>query len=216
MIDLHSHTFFSDGVLIPSELAYRALAAGYKVLCLSDHVDFSNLDLTIPRIVKVSKILTREYKIKVIPGAELTYVPPRLISQAFKMAKNLGAEIVLVHGETTVEPVPKGTNRAAIEAKVDILAHPGNISKDDVKLARTNKVCLEITTRKGHNKTNKHVGSLAHIYGAKLVFNTDTHMPDDLMNETLIKHTLAAAHLTAKDFKIMQENAYNLVSGKER
>ncbi len=215
MIDLHTHTFFSDGVLIPSELVYRALAAGYRVICLSDHVDFSNLDMTIPRIVKVSKILTREYKIKVIPGAELTYVPPRLISQALRMAKNLGAEIVLVHGETVVEPVPKGTNRAAIEAQVDILAHPGNISKDDVKLARSNKVHLEITTRRGHNKTNKHVASLAHIYGTKLVFNTDTHEPDNLMNETLIKNTLTAAHLTAKDFKRMQENAYNLIKLKE-
>lgn len=215
MIDLHSHTFFSDGALIPSELVCRALAAGYKTICISDHIDFSNIDITIPRMVKVSKILTREYKIKVIPGAELTYVPPRLIAQAFRMAKNLGAEIVLVHGETTVEPVPKGTNRAAIEAKVDILAHPGNISKDDVKLARANKVYLEITTRRGHNKTNKHVASLAHIYGAKLVFNTDTHMPDDLMNETLIKNTLTAAHLTAKDFKTMQENAYNLVKQRE-
>ncbi|MDD5260100.1 MAG: histidinol phosphate phosphatase domain-containing protein [bacterium] len=215
MIDLHSHTFFSDGVLIPSELVCRAAAAGYKTICLSDHVDFSNIDITIPRMVKVSKILTREYKIKVIAGAELTYVPPRMIAQAFRMAKNLGAEIVLVHGETTVEPVPKGTNRAAIEAKVDILAHPGNISKDDVKLARANKVHLEITTRRGHNKTNKHVARLAHIYGAKLVFNTDTHTPEDLMNETLVKSTLAAAHLTAKDFKTMQENAYNLVRMKE-
>lgn len=215
MIDLHTHTFFSDGVLIPSELAYRALAAGYRTICLSDHVDFSNMDMTIPGIVKVSKILTREYKIKVIPGAELTYVPPRLIAQAFRMAKNLGAGIILVHGETVVEPVPKGTNRAAIEARVDILAHPGNITKDDVKLARSNKVHLEITTRRGHNKTNKHVASLAHIYGAKLVFNTDTHEPDNLMNEALIKNTLTAAHLTSKDFKTMQENAYNLVAGKD-
>jgi len=215
MIDLHTHTFFSDGVLIPSELVYRALDAGYKTICLSDHVDFSNLDILISRIVKVSKILTREYKIKVIPGAELTYVPPRLISHALRMARNLGAEIVLVHGETVVEPVPKGTNRAAIEAKVDILAHPGNISKDDVKLARANKVHLEITTRKGHNITNKYVASLARIYGAKLVINTDTHTPDDLMNETLIKNTLTAAHLTSKDFKTMQKNAYNLVNLKE-
>lgn len=215
MIDLHTHTFFSDGVLIPSELVCRAAAAGYKTICLSDHIDFSNIDLIIPRIVKVSKILTREYKINVIPGAELTYVPPRLIAQAFRMAKKLGAEIVLVHGETTVEPVPKGTNRAAIEAKVAILAHPGNISENDVKLARANKVCLEITTRRGHNKTNKQVASLAHIYGAKLVFDTDTHAPDDLMNENIIKSTLTAAHLTAKDFKKMQENAYNLVRMKE-
>jgi histidinol phosphatase-like PHP family hydrolase len=215
MIDLHTHTFFSDGVLIPSELVCRALAAGYKTICISDHVDFSNMDITIPRIAKVAKILTREYKIKVLPGAELTYIPPRLMPQALRMARSLGAQIVLVHGETVVEPVPKGTNRAAIEAKVDILAHPGMITKDEVKLARANNVRLEITTRRGHNKTNKHVASLAHIYGAKLVFNTDTHEPDDLMTEASIKKTLKLAHLTQKDFKDMQENANNLVAGKD-
>ncbi len=215
MIDLHTHTFFSDGVLIPSELVCRALAQGYKTICISDHVDFSNMDITIPRLAKVAKILTREYKIKVIPGAELTYIPPRLMPQALRLARSLGAQIVLVHGETVVEPVPKGTNRAAIEAKVDILAHPGMITKDEVKLARANKVHLEITTRRGHNKTNKHVASLAHIYGAKLVFNTDTHEPEDLMTEASIKKILDLAHLTQKDFNDMQENANNLVAGKD-
>lgn len=215
MIDLHTHTLFSDGALIASELVYRALEKGYKALCISDHIDFSNMDIVIPRVVKVSKILSREYKIKVIPGAELTYVPPRLIPQAAKMSKNLGAQLILVHGETVVETVPKGTNRAAIEARVDILAHPGMITKDECKLARANKVFLEITTRRGHNKTNKHVAHLSQIYGTQLVFNTDTHEPEDLMNESHIKNTLTAAHLTHKDFKRMQENAQHLIKVKE-
>lgn len=215
MIDLHTHTFFSDGVLIPSELVYRAQTQGYKTICISDHVDFSNMDFIIPRIVKVSKSLAREYEIRVIPGAELTYIPPRLIDQAVSLVKKLGAKIVLVHGETVVEPVPKGTNRAAIEAKADILAHPGMISKDEVKLARVNKVYLELTTRPGHSKTNKHVANLAHIYGAKLVFNSDSHEPEDLMNESLIKNILTQAHLSLKDFKIMQGNADNLLKVKE-
>lgn len=215
MIDLHTHTFFSDGVLIPSELVCRAMEKGYKIICLSDHVDFSNMDLVIPRIAKVSKILSREYKIKVIPGAELTYVPPKLIPQAVKMARNLGSQLILVHGETMVEPVPKGTNRTAIEAKVDILAHPGMITKDEVKLARTHKVMLEITTRRGHCKTNKHVANLSQIYGAQLVFNTDTHEPKDLMHDTFIKNILTAAHLAQKDFHKMQENALNLIKLKE-
>ena len=37
-------------------------------------------------------------------------------------ARALGAKVVIVHGETIVEPVPRGTNLAAIEAGVDILA----------------------------------------------------------------------------------------------
>ena len=37
MIDLHTHTFFSDGVLIPSELFQRARAKGYHTIAVTDH-----------------------------------------------------------------------------------------------------------------------------------------------------------------------------------
>ena len=43
MIDLHTHTFHSDGALVPSELAARAFAKGYKGLAITDHADFSNI-----------------------------------------------------------------------------------------------------------------------------------------------------------------------------
>ena len=43
MIDLHTHTFFSDGGLLPSELARRARIAGYQALAFTDHADVSNI-----------------------------------------------------------------------------------------------------------------------------------------------------------------------------
>jgi len=45
MIDLHTHTTFSDGELIPAELARRAAKAGYRAMAMTDHADFSNLEL---------------------------------------------------------------------------------------------------------------------------------------------------------------------------
>ena len=60
MIDLHTHTLFSDGELIPSELARRAVVKGYTALAMTDHGDLSNLDLIIPRLLRVSVSLTRE------------------------------------------------------------------------------------------------------------------------------------------------------------
>jgi len=86
--------------------------------------------------------------------------------------------------------VPEGTNLAAIQARVDILAHPGYITETEAKLAKRNRVCLEITTRRGHNITNPHVASLAKQFGANMVLNTDTHCPDDMMTKMLIKKTL--------------------------
>ncbi len=48
MIDLHTHSIFSDGELIPAELIRRAVAHGYSALAITDHVDQSNIDLVIP------------------------------------------------------------------------------------------------------------------------------------------------------------------------
>ena len=66
----------------------------------------------------------------------------------------------MVHGETPVEPVPAGTNHAAINAGVDLLAHPGIIAEEDVKLAAAKGVALEITARKGHSLGNGRVAAL--------------------------------------------------------
>jgi putative hydrolase len=211
MIDLHTHSFFSDGSLIPSELVFRAKNKGYEAIAITDHIDMSNLDFVIPRIAKLSSILTSQYKIEVIPGAELTYVPPALISRVAEKCKKLGAKIILVHGETTVEPVPSGTNRAALSSKVDILSHPGKINGEDVKLAKENGILLEITSRKGHSLTNQYVGNLARKTGAKLIFNTDAHEPEDLINDQEALEVVKRAGMTKEDLDLMFENARLLI-----
>jgi histidinol phosphatase-like PHP family hydrolase len=151
IIDLHTHSLFSDGELLPAELIRRAEATGYKAIAITDHVDPSNIDFVIPRIVNVIKKIKNQISIEAIPGAEITHVPPHIIPEIVKEARHLGAKIVVVHGETIVEPVTPGTNRAAIEANADILAHPGIISTEDLLLAKEKGVTLEITSRKGHS-----------------------------------------------------------------
>ena len=212
MIDLHTHSFFSDGSLIPSELVFRAKNKGYEAIAITDHVDMSNLNFVIPHIVKVSSILTIEYKIEVIPGAELTYVPPNLISRVAEECRELGAKIILVHGETTAEPVPAGTNRAALEGIIDILSHPGKISSEEVDRAKEKNVLLEITSRKAHSSTNQHVGSLAKKRGARLIFNTDTHEPGDLLTDEQALEVVIEAGMAKADLNLMLENARSLIS----
>lgn len=214
MIDLHTHTLFSDGVLLPSELVYRAKFKGYKAIALTDHVDYSNYEFNIPKIVEVAKVLQENYDIKVLPGVEITYVPPKLIADIVEKCKKLGAKIIVVHGETVAETVPPETNHYALQAGIDILAHPGHITKEDVLLAKENDVCLEITTRKGHNVTNKEVATLAVQYGTKLVLNTDSHTPDDLMDLVKIEKTLFDAGLDLKYFETMQKNSHNIIDKK--
>ncbi|MFA5145992.1 MAG: histidinol phosphate phosphatase domain-containing protein [Candidatus Omnitrophota bacterium] len=183
MIDLHTHTLFSDGELLPSELVRRAEAVGYEAIAITDHVDLSNIDFVLPRIVKTCKVLNRYWDIISIPGVEITHAPLEEIRPLVKFARKAGAKIVIVHGETISEPVLPGTNRRAIEAGCDILAHPGLISKEDMALAAKRGVYLELTTRKSHRLPDKRLFRMAGSVGAKLVLNTDSHSPEDLISD---------------------------------
>ena len=131
----------------------------------------------------------------------LTHVAPVLVKRLAAKARKLGAKIVVFHGETIVEPVEPGSNRAAILAGVDILAHPGKISQEDAALAARRGVYLEITARQGHNFTNQHVAKAARNAGAKLVFNTDTHVPNNLADDREREHILRAAGLRTDEVR---------------
>ncbi|MBA3031415.1 MAG: histidinol phosphate phosphatase domain-containing protein [Proteobacteria bacterium] len=214
MIDLHTHTLFSDGELVPSELVRRAEVMGLTAIGLTDHGDSSNIDWIIPRVVAVAEELNRVMGITVVPGIEITHVPPVLIPEIARRARSLGAKIIVVHGETISEPVAPGTNASALVSDIDILAHPGLITREEALLAREKGILLEITARKGHSLTNGHVAALARETGAGLLINTDTHAPSDLINEKTARKIVCGAGLTEEDFSTMQKNAWQLVQAK--
>jgi len=211
MIDLHTHSFFSDGELVPSELIRRAIVIGYKGIAITDHVDSSNIDLVVPRIVNAIKKIKPYISIDAIPGAEITHVPPQLIPELVKEARHLGAKIVVVHGETIVEPVTPGTNRAAIEANADILAHPGLISEEDLLLAKEKGVTLEITARKGHSLANGYVAKEAIRFGIPLCINTDAHSPSDLITRDMARTILLASGIEQNRIESIFDHAKALI-----
>ncbi len=180
--DFHTHTLLSDGNLSPIELIRRALVNNYHTIALTDHASLGELSRIIQETAEVCTLARSYWDILAIPGIELTHVPPQAIAETAKRAKELGAWIVVVHGETLVEPVEKGTNLAALHSPhVDILAHPGLLSAEEAQLASTNGIFLEISARKGHCLTNGYVASLAQQVGAKLLLNSDTHNEQDLL-----------------------------------
>lgn len=210
MYDFHSHTTFSDGELIPSELIRRMAVAGYTEMAITDHADFSNYEELIEAQKKVKKS-AEIYGIRLYTGIEITHVPPSQIDELARKAKTLGAEIVLVHGETVVEPVAPGTNHAAVTSPaVDILAHPGLITEEDAKLAAENRVFLEITSRPGHNTTNGHVVAMGRKVGAKFVLESDIHSPEDIIDEEMRYAVARGAGLSDEEAKIVL--AGNLIS----
>lgn len=211
MIDLHTHSIFSDGELIPSELVRRAIVHGYTAIAITDHADYSNIGLLLEG-AKKARYLEEEWDIQVLAGVELTHVPPRKIAPLARKAKELGAELVVVHGETIAEPVAPGTNAAAAACEdVDILAHPGLISAEDVEAAVMNDVCLELTSRNGHNRTNGHVAKLALEAGATLVVDTDTHGPDDLITDEMALKIAMGAGLSEAKAKEVLNNSTRLI-----
>jgi len=200
LIDLHTHTLFSDGELVPAEHLRRVEVLGYEAIAITDHADSSNLDFIIPRIVKVAEDLNRYSRTRLIPGIELTHVPPAMFAELVALARKLGAKVVVAHGETVVEPVMAGTNRAAIAAGVDILAHPGFITREEALLAKQQGVYLELTGRKGHSLTNGYVAKIAAETGALLIVNADAHGPGDFLTAEMARMVALGAGLSEEQY----------------
>jgi histidinol phosphatase-like PHP family hydrolase len=198
---------------LPTELVQRCIAAGYTAMAITDHADSSNIERAVTAACTVANDFNSlsDPPICVVPGVELTHVIPAMIGELTDRARSLGARIVVVHGETISEPVPAGTNRAAIEAGVDILAHPGLVTKEEVGLARDRGVALEITTRRSQGMTNGHVARLACEAGAAMVLDSDTHSPGDILSPLLRERTILGAGLDAKFVEEMAAHSRRLV-----
>jgi histidinol phosphatase-like PHP family hydrolase len=121
--------------------------------------------------------------------------------------------LVVIHGETIVEPVAPGTNRAGIEAGADVLAHPGLIRPEEVKLAVSKGVFLEISARKGHSLANGHVVKLATEAGARMILNSDSHGPGDFMTEAFARKVTQGAGLPSDSLQHLLSNSRLLLDG---
>ncbi|MDI3340374.1 MAG: histidinol phosphate phosphatase domain-containing protein [Sphaerobacter sp.] len=198
VFDFHTHTFWSDGELSPMEQARRAAQRGYRVLALTDHMGVGGVPELIRALKADREIIERYWPITVVVGVELTHVPAEAIPQAAQCARDAGAEIVVLHGETPVEPVPEGSNHAAIlSGLVDVIGHPGHITEADVREAAARGVYLEISARRGHSLTNGHVARLAQRHGAKLIVNSDAHAPSDLLTAEFQRSVALGAGIDA-------------------
>lgn len=209
MYDFHCHTTMSDGELLPTELIRRMAVLGYTEMAISDHADFSNVEELI-RAEEAVKRSAALYGIRLYAGIEITHVPPEQIDELARYAKGLGAEVVVVHGETVTEPVAPGTNAAAAASPyVNILAHPGLITEEEVRLAARNGVVLEVTSRGGHNRTNGHVVSAARRAGAEIVVESDAHGPGDLLGERMRYLVARGAGMSEEEAKRVLSRSYD-------
>jgi len=215
-IDFHIHSIFSDGSLLPAAIAREAEVKGHAAVAISDHVDASNLEEVLAALTKFVKKQGKTLPITVLPGVELSYLRPDLIKDYAKQARKLGAKIVIVHGQSPVEPVIPGTNIESVKLKglVDILAHPGNtLTEEEAGLAKENGIYLELSTRRGHKEGNRHVAQIAMKTGAKLLVDTDAHSETDLITQEQAYQVALDAGLTEEEaIKVVRDNPRELLA----
>lgn len=211
--DFHTHSFLSDGVLLPIEALRRAYALNYEVYSVTDHASASTLDI-IPKVVKDCQLATKHWKIIAIPGIELTHVPVGAMDELIDQSLELGAQIIVIHGETISEPVEKGTNlQAAENKKVDILAHPGLLTKEEAELCKKNDIFVEITANRNHALTNGHIVEVGREAGVNFILNTDFHTPRDFITYEQAELILLGAGLTKEETeKTLQDNVRKLLT----
>lgn len=198
--DFHTHSFFSDGVLLPSELIRRSVVAGYGVIAVTDHAGPGNLEEVIGQLARECELARNHWPIVALPGVELTHVPPGSIAALARRARAAGAAVVVVHGETIAEPVEAGTNSAAIDAEdVDILAHPGLITAEEAARAAERGCYIEVSARKSHAYANGHVVAVVRGAGGKLLLNSDCHEPGDLLSKRFQRLVLLGAGIPEID-----------------
>lgn len=182
--------------MLPSEIARRYEEKGYQIIAITDHGDYSNIRSNTLAIIEFCQNWPKNSKIKVLPGIELTHIPLEQFLPLAKFAREAGIKIIIGHGESPVEPVTIGTNRSALLADINILAHPGNISAADALLAKEKGVFLEITTRRGHSQGNSHIVEIARKTGANLIINNDSHKPEDILSINDLKNAALSAGLS--------------------
>lgn len=200
--DFHTHTFLSDGENSPIELIRIACANGYSVIGITDHVSYSNIDYVIEAATKDCALAKRYWGITAIPGVELTNIPSESIGEIAKYAKENGAKLVVVHGESISENVETGTNHNAVNSDyVDILAHPGLITVDEAKEAAGKGIYLEITCKGGHCLTNGHVVKIGRKAGVKFLINSDSHVHKNLYSGDMQTKVAKGAGLEENEIK---------------
>lgn len=213
LYDFHTHTCLSDGALLPIELIRRAVAAGYTAIAITEHASASNLEWAIEAAARDCALAESAWPIRALVGVELTHVPPARIGELAARARAAGAQVIVVHGETPVEPVEPGTNLAALRSdEVDLLAHPGLLSEEEARLAAEREIFLEITARQGHCLANGRVVAVGRAAGARLLVNSDAHAPDDLLSRAHAERVALGAGLSEDEMKVvLDENPQWLI-----
>ena len=193
MFDAHLH---AGPDMLPAEAAALARQAGYRNIALLARCDRHTLPLQFPPLLRSCRDLALYGEGEALPGVELVHIPPPLMAEAIAEARALGAAVVAVHGELPGGTAPAGTNIAAIEARADLVLHPGSLTSDAATLAAAHGVHLELSLCPRHALFNGHIARLALQHNAPLLTGSNARHPGELVTLPGRRAILRGAGLT--------------------
>ena len=89
------------------------------------------------------------------------------------------------------------------------------ITYEEAQIAKENGIYLEISARSGHCLGNGHVANIASEVGNKLLVNTDTHSPDNLITfEKSYERALGAGLSKKEAMAAIVDNPRELLKSK--
>ncbi len=190
MMDLHTHTVFSDGVGEISDNIARAEQRMLKLIGISDHMHYFT-PKTFNSYVFQIKRFKKESEVKVLAGIEANIFPGG-VDITDNMADKL--DYVIASAHVWLEPgraeVYLDLIKTALrDENVDVIGHFGNLfphigyPKEEelieiIELAEANGKAFEISSR-------YKVPELGFVRaciqrGVKLTLGSDAHMPEDV------------------------------------
>ncbi len=190
MMDLHTHTVFSDGVGRISDNIAEAERRMLGMVGISDHIHYFT-PATFNRYVSTIERFKKESEITVLAGIEANITPdgPDITEE---MAKRL--DYVIASAHVWLEPGRVNVYLELIKAalqdeNVDVIGHFGNVFPyigypeeeelmEVIELAEANGKAFEISSR-------YKVPELSFVKaciqrGVKLTLGSDAHMPRDV------------------------------------
>lgn len=196
LVDFHSHSTLSDGMLSIEEMVAAAERRGYEAYAVTDHArgDDAHYWEVASMVREAVERLRGETSMHLFAGVELTEFPPDQIFKAAERVRDAGAEVVVVHGECVSMDVAPGTNAAGVRCPdVDVLAHPGLVTEEEADEAARSGIFLELSARHGHCWANGHVFHTAVKTGASIAVDSDAHDDDGLLSEKEVSALIRGA-----------------------
>lgn len=208
--DLCLHSSLSDGRSTPAAMLARAHALGLRAVALAEHADRATLGSILAALQDLAAAYSAILDLVVVPAVELTGVPPACLAEEVVRARELGARLVLVHGEGLGGVAAPGTNLAAVEAGADILAHPGLIGDAETSRAAETGVALMLSARAGQCLANGHVWRQAQRFGAPVVVASAAHGEGELLGPGGLRAVALGAGMDEDDWRASQTHAWRL------